>query len=622
MAKKFAAIEGFHNVYTQENGIYQIDVDTVNENINYNTVCFVTADETDRDNYVGNHRLTPGENFIIVRKDIYSLYNGGASSEIQNTWRPIYVGGELATDSNILPVNFSTNSSVLSVSSSLSSDMLSVLYDIDMQALEGLIESKIPTIPDVNDGKLLVNIEKEDVHSEQEGVSTFVEVTPNTISVDVEPANVPHDPPTPEDLLQPGLVFTANTADDRTVKIHYKGNADRVDWYVEKDSRTESDPNNSEAKKFIYIECLQEYFYWSEDYPYLMLNDKGNSVISPDSIVFITCGSIVSDGRRISDAEAFGNPEYYPGARFIWTHNRMFSANTWLPIFTRETENYELKGITPPIGTSPHGGRLIFQGAGGITVDNTTNEDDLLGLHDRIITIDGSGLGQGEAGTIYTTTVLVKEDIPIGGTHLGDRVLEEGLFSDCGNVVPANMTLHEVLTRLLYREEPVIPYYIGVVGPGYNNDQPLVFTDDQDITSIINGNSTTDENNVAQGTTIMFKQFNSSSLDPIAEPMYSGHFNPCEYFKYDYTDYVPDFRVKCEQFIVLAPKEKFVSNIADNWLEVKSDGASWTHLDDTGLKAYFNTVRLNGKDYLSWTVYGPDDIASANEFRITFQRLK
>lgn len=419
MAKKFAAIDGLHTIFDFKvvSGVTtnEYDLSTFKDSsVNHNTICFISVDAEDVDNVIGNHTIKEDDRFIIVQNDVFSLY-GSLQVEPtpeEQTWRPILINGATVIrpgDENSAKLDF-TDSDYLVVTGDYDIDTrtLAVKYDLDYEKIIELIESLIPVVPtppDVGDGELQFEIEKEKVHTEDGGTERDIEIDQNTISIKTvhEEEQTTTDPDTNEETTITEEIegnFSANTPDNHTVKIHYKGTADRVDWYAEGETRNVASGNESEAKKFVYVEGLSQYFKHSSDFPYVQIKKEEeypgiNKIISQDSIVFITCA--------LGDSTIFENEEYYAGARFIWTQGRMFSTNTWLPIFTRETEDAILKGITPPIGSSPHGGRLIFQGKGGIIVDNTTNDHDTNPSrpweHERIITIDGSALqGQGGGG--------------------------------------------------------------------------------------------------------------------------------------------------------------------------------------------------------------------------------
>ena len=526
MAKKFALVQGIHNIFDyqiqNDKYIYNISRIQKNELVDKNTVGFYIVDNEDVNRYIGDHKITEKDRFIITQNDVFSLY-GSLETEIEqpdiieNTWRPVLVNDEYINE----PFNIDYKDGELTkanhiVENVFDTTYLSLKYDIDKEALINFLKENLDAfveLPNVGNGELTFNIDKTTVftaNSVEIDNPDYDEEDPNSTQI-IETHNVDID----QNTIDINGSFTANSVDDSVVKIKYKGTADRVDWFVENDSRDDKDTNNSTAKKYIYIECLQEYFKPSADYPFLEV--KNPDLISQDSIVFITCGSIVTEtlnGPQISyDADVFDNPEYVDGARFIWTQNMMFSANTWMPIFTRENETSELYGISPIMGKNPNGSKLIIQGAGGIKV--ITQPNDTNGRHERVITIDGTGIARGEGGSslqdgkatnvtgivggvcvnvvakegeikpsdYYEKTkknfiqikeetnqdgkkeswievngmdaksIFIDEEIPIGGTIVGDNVITSGSFSDCDNKIPVGMSLHEVLYRILFKEK-------------------------------------------------------------------------------------------------------------------------------------------------------------------------
>lgn len=694
MAKKFAAIGGLHTIFNLDTDTNEYDLSTfLDESVDHNTICFISADEDDIDKIIVDHTIKENDRFIIVQNDVFSLY-GSLEQDIDiepNTWRPIQINGVPVTTINTTydpdiynrdTYTYTEDEQTITVSrvyneelgdysytkmvddgepqSATLSDftyaqekaieqhidvypeepfdinyedseyikvgmtydevlkVLSLKYEFDIQAALDFIRSNID-FPYVGDGALIFDIPNEEVHTDNP--------LPREVVVEDEQNEEPQTETviTGTASLKPNTItidgsFSANQSDGSTVTIRYTGNADRVDWYAEGDTRNESDLNESTAKKFVYIECMQEYFNSRQDYPYIELNDKGKQMISEDSIVFITCGTLKKETAQeikyITDAEAFGNPEYLPGARFIWTHNKMFSANTWMPIFTRETEQHELKGITPIIGSTPYGGRLIFQGAGGIKVDNTINDDNTTGTHDRIITIDGSGIGGGggSGGTVYTTDVLVKQDIPLGGTLLGNSALAEHLFSDYGDKVPANMTLHEVLRRLLYKEAPIVPFYIGTIGVSSTRH----FNEDDDITQFV-----TDHvyigTDIPSDATIAFRKY---SEDRIVDG-YTKRFIPSSEFQME-NHQVPAELQEPSQLVIIVPKSSFnTAQVVDNnWLKVEDPNwGDWTSQVGSETAYWRSRVVIDGIDYYIWYLYPrltTDAIYSSNKFDITF----
>lgn len=532
MAKKFALVQGIHNIFDyqiqNDKYIYNISRIQKNELVDKNTVGFYIVDNEDVNRYIGDHKITEKDRFIITQNDVFSLY-GSLETEIEqpdiieNTWRPVLINDEYIDE----PFNIDYKDGELTKANHIIENVfdttyLTLKYDIDKEALINFLKENLDAfveLPNVGNGELTFNVDKTTVF------------TANSVEID-NPDYNEEDPNSPQTIKTHNIdidqntigvngSFTANSVDNKAVTIKYKGTADRVDWFVENETRDDKDSNNSSAKKLLYIECLQEYFNPSSNYPFLEIKDP--NLISQDSIVFITCGSIIKETElgtfRSSDAEIFDNPEYTDGARFIWTQNMMFSANTWLPIFTRETSAYEPESITPVIGNSPYGGRLIIQGADGIIVDNNIN--DTLGTHDRIITISGKNIEKGIAGglslengkatkvqdisegkridvkiesvdttyepkyektvveTINTNknfirikenpdnpndswlevngidskSIIIEEEIPIGGTIVGDNVITSGSFNDCDNKIPVGMSLHEVLYRILFKEK-------------------------------------------------------------------------------------------------------------------------------------------------------------------------
>lgn len=594
MAKKFALVTGLYNIFTTRNIIvndvevqsYNINNITPNGLVDKNTVGFYYAEGEDIGRYIGEHKITDKDRFIITQGDVFSLF-GSPEIEtetpeiVENTWRPILINGDYVIDTQYEDGNgnyvtpeepFSINyndGNLTTIESTYDAvgNFLSMRYNIDDAELINFIKENISELaPEVGDGKLSFEFDKTTVHTEND-----IKITnPNYDEEDPtsSPTITTHDVDIDQNTLSIEGDFTANSIDDSVVKIKYKGTADRVDWYVENDSRDDKDTNNSTAKKYLYIECLQEYFKPSADYPFLEV--KNPDLISQDSIVFITCGSIVTEtinGPQISyDADVFDNPEYVDGARFIWTQNMMFSANTWMPIFTRENETSELFGISPIMGKNPNGSKLIIQGAGGIKV--ITQPNDTNGKHERVITIDGSGISRGsgegsvfsledgiatdvkdtdegrrvdvkvesnDTSNVYTyeptvegtitekpnknfihiktnpenpndswlevngidsKSIIIEEDIKIGGTPVGDLVIESGRFNDVGNYVRKGMNLHEVLVRILCDENsggPTLPTIEYVLRAIESNVEIEVYYYDEDAVDF-KGEQITEDN--------------------------------------------------------------------------------------------------------------------------------
>lgn len=629
MAKKFAAIDGFHTIYSkltdyiegETRDYYDIEGTPLNDLVNHNTVCFVTADNTDVDVYVADHKIKAGDKFIIVQNDIFAYYTD-SESNFENTWRPIYVNNEELYNTG-MKLNF-VDGEGTSVSSIVdyTNEQLTIAYNVNFDSIVNEVINQI-FVPNVNDGALDFELKQSPVHTEEGGNPRDIDITPNTISLTCTHIEEQEDPQNPEQTISEEVEgnFTANTPIDSTVKIHYKGTADRVDWYVEGETRNLLSPNNTNAKKFVYVEGLSQYFTPNSQPPYVKLKSDSQvqKVISQDSIVFITCA--------LGDADNFENEEYYAGAHFIWTQGRMFSANTWMPIFTRETESSPLKGITPPIENSPHGGRLIFQGRGGIIVDSDSNDHDATGNnpweHERIITIDGSGIsgGGGTGGKIYDTNVYIKTDILLGGTLLGDDALEEELFKDQGDKVPAEMTLHEVLQRLLYKERPASPYYFGVVGP---YEDIITFTYGGDYTSEIDGNVVPNKSNTLSDATSAFIKISRKITDETTIDI-----TPNGYFKTS-SSQVPQDLQSTNQFIVAVPKDEFNTSLIINgyeWLTVLDRfGANNTVIEPPAdLVTSFTEIVINNTDYYVWNIHSTSEyhhIYDATGYNVTFNCLK
>lgn len=90
MAKKFATILGFSSLYDTitidaNKNLKGYDLSKINpnaseeikQNIDENTIVFITADQDDNDKLVGarKYQIKSGDRFIIAQKDIYSLFD-------------------------------------------------------------------------------------------------------------------------------------------------------------------------------------------------------------------------------------------------------------------------------------------------------------------------------------------------------------------------------------------------------------------------------------------------------------------------------------------------------------------------------------------------------------------
>ena len=90
MAKKFATILGFSSLYDTSpidinKNLNEYDLskiksnasEEVKQNIDENTIVFITADNRDRGVLVGarKYQIKSGDRFIITQKDVYSLFD-------------------------------------------------------------------------------------------------------------------------------------------------------------------------------------------------------------------------------------------------------------------------------------------------------------------------------------------------------------------------------------------------------------------------------------------------------------------------------------------------------------------------------------------------------------------
>lgn len=426
MAKKLSLVNGFHNIYTVNSANNQYDIGTFTGGaglVDKNSVMFVIADDVDDRRYILDHLIKYGERFIVTQNNVFAMC--GDSTEV-NSWRPIYVNGTSVAalnDGNYLKF---TNGDYIKPQYRLESDSVSVYFDIDIAALQKYMNVA------VYDASLTFEAEKQKIYTgNPTGETNDAEISQNTVAVEGS--------------------FTANASENKTVKIKYTGNADRVDWYVTNDQRNEKNPNDSTGKKYVYAEPLQDFFEPSGFPSYNSIKADKRKYISEDSVVFITCGekTVNNSSTTLEDKEVFKNPEYRKGSRWIWTHSKMFSCNTWGPIFVKKTDG--LYEITPSQNASV-GGKLVIKGTGGITLDNDV--DTSSGTY--TLTIDGSnlvGTGSGSGGPVTADKVFVKTDIKIENTSFADLVIKDGSFADTKNIIPAGMTLQEILERLFHGDK-------------------------------------------------------------------------------------------------------------------------------------------------------------------------
>lgn len=429
MAKKFSLITGLHNVYDLGfNEAYDVNsvIYQYADTISTNTIVFAIADSEDDSKYIGSHKISEGEKYIITQNEVFAMTGNSSNDSMQNTWRPVIVNGETMLYNNEFTPLRVEDGNFVNANVVYTLNTLALRFDIDIDALKNAIQS-FPY-----DGKLTFSKGANSVYTNNpNNEDNTADISNNTINLTGS--------------------FSANAKDDTTVTIAYTGNADRVDWYVAKDTRNEDYPNNATGKKYVYAEPLQDFFEPSGFPGVDSIKVNKKAYIAEDSIVFITCGEKPIEGSStvLKDSDVFKNPEYRKGSRWVWTHGKMFSCNTWGPIFVSNSGDSNLYEVTPT-NTSDRGGKLVFEGTGGITLDNSV--DTQTGLYK--ITIDGTNLmGQGGSGASSLTTkqIFVAEDINIANTGLAKLVIADGTFE--GNKVPKGMSLHEVLTRLLYMEQ-------------------------------------------------------------------------------------------------------------------------------------------------------------------------
>ena len=426
MAKKLSLVNGFHNIYTVNLSNNQYDISKFTGGVgkvDKNSVMFVIADAADDNKYILDHRIKYGERFIVTQNNVFAMCG---NAEEGNTWRPIYVNDKNVASSNDGNNLKFTDGDYIKPKYKIDNNSVSLYFDIDISALQQFINVAV-----------------------YDGALNFESGTTNVYTGN--PTGELNEAAIPQNTVNIEGSFTANAQNDTTVTIKYSGNADRVDWYVTNDQRNEKDPNNSTGKKYVYAEPLQDFFEPSGFPSYNSIKPDKRKYISEDSIVFITCGekTVDNSSMTLEDKNVFKNPEYRKGSRWIWTHGKMFACNTWGPIFVKKSDN-QLYEITPSQNASI-GGRLIIQGKGGVTIDNDV--DFSSGTY--TLTIDGSNLisSGGSGGPVTTDKVFVKEDIKIENTKLADLVIADGSFADVKNIIPANMTLQEVLVRLFHGEK-------------------------------------------------------------------------------------------------------------------------------------------------------------------------
>lgn len=175
MAKKFANILGLSNVfgYNSETNTYlpYLLLDSVKNDINYNTICFVEADENDEGFNIKGYDIKSGDTFIITQKGVFAVVpkdgfksNSGDLSDY--ALRQIYINGDDIADTqfeytendeikNYTPGNnYKLNledSEYLTISSLCkdhNENIISCKYELDKEKLDALYKI---TTPNTND---------------------------------------------------------------------------------------------------------------------------------------------------------------------------------------------------------------------------------------------------------------------------------------------------------------------------------------------------------------------------------------------------------------------------------------------------------------------------------------
>lgn len=377
MAKKFAAINGFHHVYNTiwESSIEKYDVSNITtdykDNINKNTLCFVVADSEDVNKYVGDFKIKENDKFIITQENVFA-YTEKPSAE---TWRAVLINGETKLkNTSSKAINFTSSDNqdaYFNVDCDDKDDYLSVYFNLNTSKFENYIKSF------VKDAKLYFQINNTAIQT----TDGEKETNQNTIAIN-------------NYIAGNFECFSSNQAEDNTLGITYTGNADKTDWFVENNTNIE---NNSSAKKFVYIDSFSNYFNKSGFPEYSSLNDEGKKIISENSIVFVTCGD--------DDYNKFAKSEFQEGARFIWTNGKIFSANTWGPIdvdgYLADSSSKTTFSINPVIGynnSNYNSGKITLTSDGGIKLNVTYAPNS----SDATICIDGRDV-KGSSGSSETT---------------------------------------------------------------------------------------------------------------------------------------------------------------------------------------------------------------------------
>lgn len=243
-----------------------------------------------------------------------------------------------------------------------------------------------------------------------------------------------------------------------------------------------------------------------------------------------------------------------------------------------------------------------------------------------------------KAGTIYTTDVVVKQDIRVGGTVLGNLVAKEDVFPKNENdetYIPAGTTLQSVLEKILYKNEedkPSVKWYWGVVGGGSIENQ-IPFTEGYDCTSdvldhvceIVDGVDSTPNDAIMAFRSMTEELTSTKSLSVI----------PAQAFRTSDGALAETLTTPNGpfQFIVLVPKAKFntVSDIYDCFDVTDSFGANWTTTTEGKWITNCCEVVIRNQSWYMWSIGGnPAAVTSrfkgliptGQNFIVTFNNVK
>ena len=149
MAKKFANILGLSNAfgYNSETNTYlpYLLLDSVKNDVNTNTICFVEADENDEGFNIKGYDIKAGDTFIITQKGVFGFFpkDGITPSDPENpgqvitSWRPIFINDENIAEIEIEYEDFESGDTITKEIGNeyklnlLNSDYLSISYTYD-----------------------------------------------------------------------------------------------------------------------------------------------------------------------------------------------------------------------------------------------------------------------------------------------------------------------------------------------------------------------------------------------------------------------------------------------------------------------------------------------------------